>query len=97
MITKGINGIMMEMEVDSGAECSTVPKLLFEEKLKEVCKLSPSAVSLHQYDHSPLTIVGKCLADIAFNGHKMKATFVVVDITGKHPLFGRDWLISQCW
>ena len=22
----------------------------------------------------------------------MKATFVVVDITGKHPLFGREWL-----
>ena len=22
----------------------------------------------------------------------MKATFVVVDIMGKHPLFGRDWL-----
>ena len=52
--------------------------------------MSPSAVSLHQYDHSPLTIIGECLADIAFNGHKMKATFVVVDIMGKYPLFGRD-------
>ena len=42
MITVGINGILIEMEVDSGAERSTIPKLLFEEKLKKVCKLSPS-------------------------------------------------------
>ena len=92
MITVSINGIMIEMELDSGAERSTIPKLLFNEKLKEVCSLSPSKVSLHQYDHSPLTIVGECHANIEFNGHKIKATFVVVDITGKHPLFGRDWL-----
>ena len=92
MITVSINGIMIEMELDSGAERSTIPKLLFNEKLKEVCSLSPSKVSLHQYDHSPLAMVGECHANIEFNGHKMKATFVVVDITGKHPLFGRDWL-----
>ena len=80
------------MEVDSGVERSTIPKSLFEEKLTNVCKLSPSALSLHQYDHSPLTITGECCADLEFNGHKMKATSVVVDITGKYPLFGRDWL-----
>ena len=91
MITVSINRIMIEMEVDSGAERLTVPKLLFNEKLKEVCSLSPSTVNLHQYYHSPLTIVGECHANIQFNGHKMKAIFVVVDITGKHPLFGRDW------
>ena len=87
MITVSISKIMIE--VDSRAECSIVPKILFNEKLKEVCSLSPSIVSLHQYDHSPLTIVGECHANIEFNGH---TTFVVVDITGKHPLFGRDWL-----
>ena len=83
---------MINTEVDSGAERSTVPKSLFEEKLTNVCKLSPLAVSLHQYDHSPLIITGECCANVEFNGHKMKATFVVVDITGKYPLFGRDWL-----
>ena len=92
MVTVGINGILVDMEIDSGAERSTVPKSLFEENLGKVCQLSPSTVHLHQYDHSPLTIVGECCADIEFNGHKMKATFVVVDITHKHPLFGRDWL-----
>ena len=48
-ITMSINRIMIKMEVDSGAECLIVPKLLFNEKLKEVCSLSPSTVSLHIY------------------------------------------------
>ena len=82
MIAVKINGIMRNMEVDSGAERSTVSKSLFEEKLSE---LSPSAVSLHQYDHYLLTIAGECCVNVEFNGHKMKATCVVVDITGKHP------------
>ena len=38
MITVRINGIMIDMEVDSGAERSTVPKSLFEERLVSVCK-----------------------------------------------------------
>ena len=59
IITVKINGIMINMEVDSGAERSTVPKSLFEEKLRSVCELSPSAVSLHQHNHSPLTIAGQ--------------------------------------
>ena len=92
MITVKINGIPVEMEVDSGAERSTVPNSLFNERLSSVCKLSPCKVSLHQYDHSLLTIAGECCANVEFNGHNMKATFVVVSITGKHPLFGRDWL-----
>ena len=89
MITVKINGIVINTEVDSGAECSTG---LFEEKLTNVCKLLSSVVNLHQYDHSLLTIAGECCADVEFNWHKMKATFVVVDITGKHLLLGKDWL-----
>ena len=60
MVAVKINGIMINMEVDSGAEHSMIPKSLFEEKLTNVCKLSLSAVSLHQYDHSPLAITGEC-------------------------------------
>ena len=36
MIMVGINRIMTEMEVDSGAKRLTVPKSLFEENHKEV-------------------------------------------------------------
>ena len=60
MITVRINGVMIDMEVNLGAQRSTVPKSLFEERLVSVCKLSPWTVSLHQYNHSPLTIAGEC-------------------------------------
>ena len=39
-----------------------------------------------------MTIAGEYCVDVEFKEHKMKATFVVVDITGKYPLFGRDWV-----
>ena len=67
MITVNVNGIAVEMELDSGAERSTIPKTVFEEKLANACKLLPSTVSLHQYDHSPLMTIGECHANIEFN------------------------------
>ena len=41
------------MELDSGADWSTVPWALFQEKLAGVCKLVPTDVTLYQYDNSP--------------------------------------------
>ena len=50
------NKSVITIEVDSGAERSTVSLSVFEQKLADVCKLQPSAVTLHQYDKTPLTI-----------------------------------------
>ena len=72
VITVSINRIMIEVEVDSGAERLTVPKFLFYEKLKEVCSLSSSTASLNYYNHSSLIIVGECYANTEFNGHNIK-------------------------
>ena len=47
LLTVDINSIPIEMEVDSGAERSTVPLSLFEQRLSGVCKLKPSRVSLY--------------------------------------------------
>ena len=80
------------MEVDSGAERSTIPTTIFNDKLARVCQLTPSSVNLHQYDHSPLKVDGESSVEIELNGRKIDAAFIVVDITGKFPLFGRDWL-----
>ena len=96
MITVRINGVMIDMKVNSGEECSTIPKSLFEERLASACKLSPSTVSLHLYDYSPLTIAGECCADIEFKGHNMKATFVVIDIHNRQTSRLQE-LTSQHW
>lgn len=91
LITVDINSIPIEMEVDSGAEHSTVPLSLFEQRLAGVCKVKPSKVSLYQYDKSPLTIAGECQATVKINSRVISAVFVV-DVQKQFPLLGRDWM-----
>ena len=92
LLTVDINSIPIEMEVDSGAERSTVPLSLFEQRLSSVCKLRPSRVSLYQYDKSPLTIAGESKTTVRINNRVISATFVVVDVQKQFPLLGRDWM-----
>jgi len=46
------------MEVDTGAEFSTIPFSHFKEKLGHIL-LKPSTVSLRQYDGAPLPVKGE--------------------------------------
>ena len=92
LLTVDINSIPIEIKVDLGAECSTVPLSLFEQRLSGVCKLKPSRVSLYQYDKSPLTIAGECQATVRINSCVISAVFVVVDVQKQFPLLGRDWM-----
>ena len=82
VITVKINKVPLEMEVDSGAERSTIPLSIFQQKLADVCKLQPSAVSLHQYDK----------ATVKINDRVIQAKFVVVEVEHQLPLLGRDWM-----
>ena len=95
LLTMDIDSIPIEMEVDSGAERSTVPLSLFEQSLSGVCKLKPSSyrVSLYQYDKSPLTVAGECQATtVRINSRVISAAFVVVDVQKQFTLLGRDWM-----
>ena len=92
LITVSINSVPVEMEVDPGAERSTVPLSTFNQRLKSVCKLQPSSVSLYQYDKSPLSVSGECQANVKINDCAIVATFVVVDVKKQFPLLGRDWM-----
>jgi len=92
LIIVKVNGVPIEMEVDSGAERSTIPLSMFKQKLACVCKLQSSTVSLYQYDKSPLVVAGECYAKITINQCVIQATFVVVDVQKQPPLLGRDWM-----
>ena len=92
LINVKINGISIEMEIDSGAERSTIPLSLFKQKLAGVCKLQSSTFSLQQYDKTPLIVVGECSSQITINQCVIQATFVVVDVHSQLPLLGRDWM-----
>ena len=51
------------MEINSGAERSTIPLSLFKQKLAAagVCKLQSSTISLQQYNITPLIVAGEYL------------------------------------
>jgi len=80
------------MEVDSGTERSTVPLLIFQQKLADACELQASTVSLLQYDKSPFTIVGESQVKVKINHRFIPTTFVVVDIEHQLPPLGRYWM-----
>ena len=76
MVKVTINGVPIQMEVDTGAERSTIPVTLFQDKLAVVCKLLPSQVMLRQYDQTPLKVVGECSAKLQIGDHKLVGIFI---------------------
>ena len=78
--------------MDSGAERSTIPLSLFNQKLAGACKLKPTNSELHQYDKSLLVVAGECHAKITINQRVFQATFAEVDVQKQLPLLGRDWM-----
>ena len=94
LVTATINDIDVQMEMDSGADKSTIPWELYQEKLAAVCKLVPTKVFLYQYDKSHLKVKGQCKVTVQVLGRKIVATLIVVDVKHQVPLFGRDWMIA---
>jgi len=82
----------LDMEIDSGAECSTIPWWIFHGKLANAYKLVETSVTLRQYDQSPLAVKGECHATVEVNDYVFEAVFIVVDMPTQYPLFGRDWM-----
>ena len=95
MVAVTVNGVQIKMEVDTGAECSTILAAIFEERLRMICKLVPSQITLRQYDQTQLKIVGQCKANLQIGKQHLTGTFIIVDIPSKHPLLGRDRLTKM--
>jgi len=92
IITVCINGMTLDMEIDSGAERSTIPWWIFHGKLTNARKLVETSVTLHQYNQLPLAVKGECHATVEVNGCVFEAVFIVVNVSTQYPLFGRDWM-----
>ena len=90
MVKVAVNGVPIDMEIDTGAECSTIPAALFEEQLATICKAQPSQVTLRQYDQTPLKVVGQCSVKLRVGARHLTGVFIIVDIPSKHPLLGRQ-------
>ena len=73
LFTTTINGVDVEMQLDSGTDQSTIPLALFQKRLAGVCKLLSTTVVLNQYDMFHLKIKGQCKVIVQELGRKCKA------------------------
>ena len=48
-----VDGVAIEMEVDTGVELSTIPAAIYQKKLSYI-ELQPFTIQLHQYDGSTI-------------------------------------------
>ena len=89
-----VSGIKVEMEVDTGAEVSTMPMAVYKQKLSHV-QLCPSTVRLHQYDGTTLPTKGEIEVVVTTDQQRINGKFVIFDIPNDQlPLLGRDWLLK---
>ena len=87
-----VGGVNVEVKVDTGAEVSTMPMALYQQKFNHV-PICPSTVRLHQYDGSVLPTKGEIVVEVCTNQQRLTGKFVIVDIVNEQlPLLGRDWL-----
>ena len=72
-----VEGIALEMEVDTGAELSTIPAYIYQQRLRNI-KLHPSTVRLHQYDGSTIPVKGEIKVVVSTGEQSVAGSFVIV-------------------
>ena len=87
------NGKPVTMELDTGAEITTLPLHVYE-KLFQSSQLCPTDKRLSQYDGSPLKILGEMPVTVGYKGQVMEDSVLVVDVGSRYPLLGRDWMFK---
>ena len=86
-----VNGRAILMELDTGAEISTMPKHVFDDKFGGE-SLRKSNKKLCQYDGAALKLVGEMQVEAEYKGQRFSDAILVVDVKSRYPLLGRDWM-----
>ena len=85
-----MNGSKIPMELDTGATLS----VMSEETWKEACPtttLRQSSARLSTYSGEPLTVLGKAMVDVEYEGQTERLPLQIIKGSGP-SLFGRNWL-----
>ena len=87
-----VEGIALEMEVDTGAELSTIPAYIYQQNLHKIKLCHPH---LHQYDGSTIPVKGDIKVVASTGEQSVAGSFEIVDINNDQlPLLGRNWLLQ---
>ena len=85
-----MNGSKIPMELDTGATLS----VMSEETWKETCPtatLQQSSARLSTYSGEPLTVLGKAMVNVEYEGQTENLPLQIIKGSGP-SLFGRNWL-----
>ncbi|KAL5018941.1 hypothetical protein ScPMuIL_004663 [Solemya velum] len=92
MLAPTVNGVTLNMELDTGAAVSVIPMSIFSDKFPGE-RLERSDVTLKTYSGEKLKPVGMANVTVEYKGQTQQLKLYVVQ-QGKSTLFGRDWLMN---
>ena len=90
-ITLSVADTDLEMEVDTGATVTVIPKEVYNRHLSHV-KFQPSAVKLQAYNGERLKVLGEAMVQIRYKGQQACDKLIVVDVKEKPAVLGRNWI-----
>ncbi|XP_061716614.1 uncharacterized protein K02A2.6-like [Cydia pomonella] len=90
MLTLDVNGICLEMEVDTGSAISCISLECYQRLFKNVPILT-SNVLLNYYAGGDFRPVGKITPIVKYKNKEISLDLFIID-GGKNPLLGRQWL-----
>ncbi|XP_068227904.1 uncharacterized protein [Palaemon carinicauda] len=92
MVAVSLSGKRMEMEVDTGAAVSLIPKRMYRSHLKKHVELKPSNMVLKTITGDNVPVIGICYVNVQYQGQRIKGLPLYVVHSDGPALFGRDWL-----
>ena len=85
-----VNGKLLEMELDTGADLSIISEETRKTLLPNL-KIHKSTVSLKTYTGEPIKLVGNLHVRVQYQGQQARLVLIVVEGNGP-SLLGRNWL-----
>ena len=89
-----IEGVDLEMEVDTGAAASIMNYTDYARYFKNLA-LRPVNKTFHAYTGTPLDIAGQILVDVEYNHQQLTLPLLIVRAEKyAPPLLGRVWMLN---
>ena len=86
-----VPGTEIDMEVDTGATVTVIPKAIFEKRLQHV-QLKPNRAKLQAYSGQALKVVGEAMVPLEYKDQQCTEKIIAVDVPDKPAVLGRNLL-----
>ena len=90
-VTIEVAGRNVEMEVDTGASVSVIATQMYNEVLFHV-QLKECTAQLQSHSSERLKVKGEAVVPIKYGMQQSMERLIVVDLSDKPAILGRDWL-----